>query len=161
LTGEKTFVANAHVADLLVVAARTSGREEDAEGVTLFVVEQGAKGLEATPTRLVDASLASRLRFEGVEVDADAVIGGVDAGRAPLACVLNSVRVGSASELIGVGAGALALTVGYLKTRKQFGQPIGAFQALQRERSTTFATKIKRREWRQPICVSHCGRSSF
>ena len=131
LTGEKTFVANAHVADLLVVAARTSGRMEDAEGVTLFVVDRGAKGLEAAPARLVDASLASRLRFEGVEVDADAVIGEVDGGRAPLARVLNAVRVGSASELIGVGAGAMALTVGYLKTRKQFGQPIGAFQALQ------------------------------
>jgi alkylation response protein AidB-like acyl-CoA dehydrogenase len=65
LTGEKTFVANAHVADLLVVAARTSGRAEDAEGVTLLVVERGAKGLQAAPARLVDASLASRLRFEG------------------------------------------------------------------------------------------------
>jgi len=131
LTGEKTFVANGHVADLFVVAARTSGRAEDAEGVTLFVVEKGAKGLEAAPARLVDASLASRLRFEGVEVDADAVIGEVDGGRASLARVLNAVRVGSASELLGVGAGAMALTVDYLKTRKQFGQPIGAFQALQ------------------------------
>ena len=131
LTGEKTFVANGHVADLFVVAARTSGRMEDAEGVTLFVVEKGAKGLEAAPARLVDASLASRLRFEGVEVDADAVIGEVDGGRASLARVLNAVRVGSASELLGVGAGAMALTVDYLKTRRQFGQPIGAFQALQ------------------------------
>jgi len=130
LTGEKTFVANGHVADLFVVAARTSGRAEDAEGVTLFVVERGAKGLEAAPARLVDASLASRLRFEGVEVDADAVIGEVDGGRASLARVLNAVRVGSSSELLGVGAGAMALTVDYLKTRKQFGQPIGAFQAL-------------------------------
>jgi alkylation response protein AidB-like acyl-CoA dehydrogenase len=129
LTGEKTFVANGHVADLLVVAAPTSGRAEDAEGVTLFVVERGANGLEAAPARLVDASLASR--FEGVEVDADAVIGEVDGGRAPLERVLNAVRVGSASELIGIGAGAMALTVDYLKTRKQFGQPIGAFQALQ------------------------------
>ena len=131
LTGEKTFVLNGHVADLFVVAARTSGRAEDAEGVTLFVVEKGAKGLEAAPARLVDASLASRQRFEGVEVDADAVIGEVDGGRASLARVLNAVRVGSASELLGVGAGAMALTVDYLKTRKQFGQPIGAFQALQ------------------------------
>jgi len=89
--------------------------------VTLFVVDRGAKGLEAAPVRLVDASLASRLRFEGVEVDADAVLGEVDGGRAPLARVLNAVRVGSASELIGVGAGAMALTVDYLKTRKQFG----------------------------------------
>ena len=99
--------------------------------MTLFVVDRRAKGLEAAPVRLVDASLASRLRFEGVEVDADAVLGEVDGGRAPPARVLNAVRVGSASELIGVGAGAMALTADYLKTRKQFGQPIGAFQALQ------------------------------
>jgi alkylation response protein AidB-like acyl-CoA dehydrogenase len=131
LTGEKAFVANGHVADLFVVAARTSERAEDAEGVTLFVVERGAKGLEAAPARLIDAGLASRLRFEGVEVDADAVIGEVDGGRVSLARMLNAVRVGSASELLGVGTGAMALTVDYLKTRKQFGQPIGAFQALQ------------------------------
>jgi alkylation response protein AidB-like acyl-CoA dehydrogenase len=84
------------------------------------------------PEAVTRNAFGSRLRFEGVEVDADAVIGEVDGGRAPLARVLNAVRVGSASELIGVGAGAMALTVNYLSTRKQFGQPIGAFQALQR-----------------------------
>ncbi len=131
LTGEKTFVAHGHVADLIVVAARTAGGPDDAEGVTLFLVERGAKGLGATPARLADASLAARVRFEGVEVDADAVIGEVDGGRATLARLLNAVRAGAAAELLGVGAGAMALTVDYLKTRKQFGQPIGAFQALQ------------------------------
>ena len=131
LTGEKTFVAHGHVADLIVVAARTAGGPDDAEGVTLFLVERGAKGVGATPARLADASLAARVRFEGVEVDADAVIGEVDGGRATLARLLNAVRAGAAAELLGVGAGAMALTVDYLKTRKQFGQPIGAFQALQ------------------------------
>ncbi len=131
LSGEKTFVAYGHVADLLIVAARTSGRPDDAEGVTLFLVERGAKGLEAAPARLADASLASKIRFEGVEVDADSVLGEVDGGRAPLARLLNAVSAGAAAELLGVGAGAMALTVDYLKTRKQFGQPIGSFQALQ------------------------------
>ena len=56
--------------------------------MTLFLVERGAKGLGATPARLADASLAARVRFEGVEVDADAVIGEVDGGRAPLARLL-------------------------------------------------------------------------
>jgi alkylation response protein AidB-like acyl-CoA dehydrogenase len=131
LTGEKTFVAHGHVADVIVVAARTSGRPDDAEGVTLFLVERGAKGLGATPARLADANLAARVRFEGVELDADAVIGDVDGGGTPLARLLGAVRAGAAAELLGVGAGAMALTVDYLKTRKQFGQLIGAFQALQ------------------------------
>ena len=131
LVGEKSFVALGHVADLLIVLARTSGAPGEMSGLTLFAVERGAAGLSATPERLADASLASRLRFEGVELDADAVIGEVDGGAAGLAKVLAAVRTGASAELLGVGAGAMALTVDYLKSRKQFGVHIGSFQALQ------------------------------
>ena len=79
LTGAKRFVTHGHVADLLIVAARTAGSDEDADGVTLFAVEKDAAGLTASPERLADASIAARLEFEGVEVTADAVIGEVDA----------------------------------------------------------------------------------
>ncbi|HEY0028157.1 MAG TPA: acyl-CoA dehydrogenase, partial [Allosphingosinicella sp.] len=67
----------------------------------------------------------------GVEVDADAVIGEVDAGRAPLDRLLRAGRTGASAELLGVGGGAMDMTVGYLKQRKQFGTLIGSFQALQ------------------------------
>jgi alkylation response protein AidB-like acyl-CoA dehydrogenase len=131
LTGRKQFVTHGHIADLLLVAARTTGSADDAEGITLFAVDSNAAGLTATPERLADASLAARIEFDGVEVDADAVIGEVDAGAAPLARLLRAGRTGASAELLGVGGGAMDMTVGYLKERKQFGVPIGSFQALQ------------------------------
>ena len=131
LTGAKQFVTHGHVADLLIVAARTAGSPDDADGVTLFAVPRDAAGLTASPERLADAGLAARMTFEGVEVDADAVIGEVDAGRDPLGRLLRAGRTGAAAELLGVGGGAMDMTVGYLKERKQFGVAIGSFQALQ------------------------------
>ena len=131
LSGKKQFVTHGHVADLLIVAARTAGSADDRDGVTLFAVDKGAAGLTATPERLADASIAARLEFDGVEVTADAVIGEVDAGRDPLDRLLRAGRTGAASEMLGVGGGAMDMTVDYLKQRKQFGVLIGTFQALQ------------------------------
>jgi alkylation response protein AidB-like acyl-CoA dehydrogenase len=125
LTGAKRFVVHGHAADLLLVAARTEG------GTTLFAVRKDATGLIASPERLADASIAAKLDFDGVEVDADAVVGEVDGGEAVLARILSAGRTGAAAELVGVGGGAMDMTVGYLKERKQFGVAIGSFQALQ------------------------------
>jgi alkylation response protein AidB-like acyl-CoA dehydrogenase len=125
LTGAKQFVAQGHVADLLLVAAATD------HGTTLFAVPAEAKGLTAEPQRLADASLAARLTFDGVELDADAVVGEVDQGDGPLARLLSAGRTGASAELLGVGGGAMDMTLSYLKERKQFGQVIGSFQALQ------------------------------
>ena len=131
LTGSKQFVTHGHVADVILVAARTAGAEDEPEGITLFAVERGAAGLDAAPERLTDASIAARLTFDGVEVDADAVVGEVDHGADPLARLLHAGRTGAAAELLGVGGGAMDMTVDYLKERKQFGVRIGSFQALQ------------------------------
>ena len=131
LSGRKQFVTHGHVADLLIVAARTAGGPNDAEGVTLFAVPRDTAGVDATPERLADASLAARVTFDNVQLDADAVIGDVDAGRTVLNRLLAAGRTGAAAELVGVGGGAMDLTVGYLKERKQFGTLIGSFQALQ------------------------------
>jgi len=125
LSGAKRFVVHGHVADLLIVAANTGG------GTTLFAVPNDATGLTATPERLTDSSIAARLTFAGVEVDADAVIGEVDQGDARLAAILSAGRVGASAEMAGVGGGAMDMTVAYLKDRKQFGVAIGSFQALQ------------------------------
>ncbi|HEU4961686.1 MAG TPA: acyl-CoA dehydrogenase family protein [Sphingomonas sp.] len=139
LTGAKQFVAYGHVADLIVVAARTSGSPADDEGITLFAVHKDAANLTNVPERLADSSIASRLTFDGVEVDADAVIGEVDAGAGRLNALLAAGRAGASAELLGVGVGAMDMTVGYLKDRKQFGQPIGSFQALQHRAAHLYA----------------------
>lgn len=139
LTGAKTFVAHGHVADLIIVAARTAGRPGDENGLTLFAVEKGAAGLSASPERLADASLAARLAFEGVEVDADAVIGEVDQGWTGLTRILSAGRAGASAEMLGVGGGAMDMTIGYLRERKQFGVPIGSFQALQHRAAHLYA----------------------
>ncbi|SEJ05658.1 Acyl-CoA dehydrogenase [Sphingomonas sp. OV641] len=139
LTGAKQFVQHGHIADVLIVAARTAGSADDDQGVTLFAVPKGAAGLTATAERLTDASLAARIEFEGVEVDADAVIGEVDAGRTPLARLVRAGQAGAAAEMLGVGTGAMDMTVNYLKERKQFGTLIGTFQALQHRASHLYS----------------------
>jgi alkylation response protein AidB-like acyl-CoA dehydrogenase len=139
LSGTKSFVQHGHVADLLIVAARSSGEPGDEDGVTLFALGKDAAGMTATPQRLVDASLASRFTFDGVTVDADAVIGEVGSGWVALSRTLDMVRTGAASELLGVAGGAMEMTLGYLRERKQFGVAIGSFQALQHRAAHLYA----------------------
>jgi len=131
LSGKKDFVLHGTSADMLVVAARTSGSDEDAEGITLFAVPKDAAGMSHDAVRLVDSSMATHTTFENVELDGDAVIGEVDGGRAVLNKMLLAGRVGAAAEGVGVARGAMDRTVDYLKQRKQFGKLIGEFQALQ------------------------------
>ena len=131
LTGAKDFVIHGTSADAIIVAARTSGSDSDADGVTLFAVPKDAAGIGHNAVRLVDSAIASHVRFDGVELDGSSVIGEVDGGRALLNKVLSAGRIGAAAEQTGVGGGAFAMTTAYLKTRKQFGKLIGEFQALQ------------------------------
>ncbi|MEP2735773.1 MAG: acyl-CoA dehydrogenase family protein [Erythrobacter sp.] len=131
LSGKKSFVIQGASADMLVVAARTSGDDSDDDGITLFAVPKDAANMSQDPVRLVDSSMASHVTFDGVELDGDAVIGEVDGGREVLNAVLNAGRIGSAAEGVGVARGAMDMTTDYLKQRKQFGKLIGEFQALQ------------------------------
>jgi len=131
LNGAKQFVVHGNSADVILVAARTSGSPGETQGLTLFAVEKGAGGLDVEATTLADSSKAARLGFDNVAVDADAVVGEVDGGWTPLTRALNAGRAGAASELVGVAAGASEMTFEYLKQRKQFGKLIGEFQALQ------------------------------
>lgn len=131
LNGAKTFVVDGHVADLLVVAARTAGGVDERKGVTLFLVDAKAAGLGVERTAMVDSRNAARLTFDDVDVTADAVLGEVDDGAALLDRVLSVGRSGLAAELVGAGAEVFGRTMDYLKQRKQFGRLIGEFQALQ------------------------------
>ena len=131
LKGIKQFVVQGASADMIVTAARTRGSPGDTEGLTLFAVPRDAVGIGIDNAALVDSSKAARLQFNDVQLDADAVIGDVDGGWAPLSAALAAGRAGAAAELVGVGSGASAMTLDYLRQRKQFGKHIGEFQALQ------------------------------
>jgi len=126
LSGVKTFVLDGHVADQLIVAARTS-----VHGVTLFLVDPRAPGVRIERTLMVDTHNAARLRFEAVRVEAGAVLGAVDAAGPMLDEVLDLGRVVVAAQLLGAADAVFALTLAYLKERKQFDRYIGEFQALQ------------------------------
>ena len=131
LSGAKQFVVQGASADVILVAARTAGSPGETQGLTLFAVDPDAKGMTIEDVALADGSKAARLKLDQVEVDADAVVGEVDGGWAPLSRALDAGRTGAAAELVGIAAGASEMTFDYLRQRKQFGRLIGEFQALQ------------------------------
>ena len=131
LVGDKAFVVDGHTAGLLIVAARTAGAAGERDGLTLFLVDPRTKGIAIERTAMVDSHNAARIRFDGVEVNADGVLGEVDQGGVLLEGVLNVGRGAVASEMVGVAEGVFGRTVDYLRERKQFGKAIGEFQALQ------------------------------
>ncbi len=131
LNGAKTFVIDGHLADLIIVAARTAGAPGEAKGITLFALERKTKGVLAERTSMVDSHNAARVEFDNVSVGGDAVLGEVDAGFDALDRILDAGRAVVAAGLEGAGEEAFERTVRYLRERKQFGRIIGQFQALQ------------------------------
>ena len=135
LSGEKTFVLDGHVADVLIVAARTSGDRDDRTGVTLFLVQADAFGVTRTRTIMVDSRNAARVRLDGAP---GIVLGPVDGGSDILDTVLDRARACLAAEMLGSASEAFERTVQYLKDRKQFGVAIGSFQALKHRAAQMF-----------------------
>ena len=138
LNGAKTFVLEGMAASVFVVSARTSGKPGDKAGVTLFLVPADAKGLSRKQLKLADSRGYAALTFAGVEVGADAVLGEADKGYELLEKVLDRARAGLSAEMLGSANQAFETTLDYLKTRVQFGQVIGSFQALQHRAAKMF-----------------------
>jgi alkylation response protein AidB-like acyl-CoA dehydrogenase len=138
LSGTKTFVLEGMAAGLLVVSARTSGKPGDSDGITLFLVSADAKGVSRKALKLADSRGAAVVAFDNVEVGADAVLGEADKGGALLEKVLDRARAGLSAEMLGSALQAFETTLDYLKTRVQFGQVIGSFQALQHRAAKMF-----------------------
>ena len=138
LTGRKVFVLDGHIAHKLIVAARTSGGDGDRAGITLFVVDAGAAGVARTRTTMVDSRNACIVELVGVAVGADAVLGRVDGGADVLDPTLDIARIGLAAEMLGSLQECFERTVEYLKTREQFGVPIGSFQGLKHRAANMF-----------------------
>lgn len=131
LDGEKSVVLHGGAADLLVVSARTDGGDTDARGITLVLVPRSAKGVTVTEARGVDAHRVANVRFSGVTVGRDAVIGAAGQGLPVIEEVVDYATVLLCAEAVGAIKYAHDATLDYLKTRRQFGVPIGTFQALQ------------------------------
>ncbi|MGD0431566.1 MAG: acyl-CoA dehydrogenase [Acetobacteraceae bacterium] len=138
LDGQKVFVLDGHVADVLIVAARTSGARDDQNGITLFLVPGNAPGVTRQRTIMIDSRNAAQIRLDNVSPGADAVLGRVDGGSDVLDRMLDRARVCLAAEMLGSAAEAFERTVQYLKDRKQFGVPIGSFQALKHRAAQMF-----------------------
>lgn len=138
LTGAKTFVPEGMAATNFIVPARTSGSGH--EGLTLFLVPADAAGVSRERLATVDSRGYANVRFDGVDVGADAVLGEVDGGGRLLEQVLDRARAGIAAEMLGTAAQAFDMTLEYLKTREQFGRVIGSFQALGHRAATLFTS---------------------
>ena len=130
ITGEKIQVLDGFVADALVVVARTSGDEADADGITLFLVAADAAGLAIERQRRVDARGAALVTLAAVEVDSAAIVGVEGQGAQLLEEVIDGATVGLCAEMLGSMQECFDRTLAYLKDRQQFGVPIGSFQAL-------------------------------
>ena len=131
LSGHKAVVFGAAAAGKLIVSARTGGDARDGDGVTLFAVDTDADGLTRRDYRTVDGLRASEVLLDGVKVGADAVIGPVGGGLPLLEEAIDHGTVAVCAEAVGAMKVLHDATHEYLKTRQQFGQPIGRFQVLQ------------------------------
>ena len=138
LSGSKTFVLDGNVADSLIVAARTSGESGDRDGITLFLVDAGAPGIEITRTRMTDSRNAANIAFNDVAVGSDDIVGAVGGGADVLDPTLDIARIGISAEMLGAALECFDRTVQYLKEREQFGVPIGSFQALKHRAANMF-----------------------
>lgn len=131
ITGEKCAVFDAPVADTIVVLARTAGSVRDREGLSLFLVERGASGLSRRDYRTQDGGRASELRFDGVRVGPEALVGELDGALPLVERVIDHGIAAVCAEAVGAMWAILEQTCDYLKVRRQFGQPLSGFQALQ------------------------------
>jgi len=138
LHGEKHFVLDGHAADRLVVSARTAGAEGDRDGVTLFLLDARAPGIRIRRQSMVDARSTAVVELTATPAGAGDVLGEMDHGATLLGDVIDRATVGLCAEMLGSMTQAFTMTVDYLKTRQQFGVPIGSFQALKHRAAKMF-----------------------
>ncbi len=139
LNGTKTMVLDGHIAEKLIIVARTSGQRDDTHGVTLFLVDRKTAGLEVQRLNMVDSRNVAQLTLRDVRVDRNAVLGEIDSGFDVLEKTLDVGRIGLAAEMLGNAQEVFDRIIDYLKTREQFGVLIGSFQGLQHRAATMYS----------------------
>ena len=133
IDGAKGVVSGAATADKLIVSARTRGATRDRDGIGLFIVDRGGDGVHLRDYRTVDGLRASEVSFEAATVDDDSVLGDPRDALPIVEAVAERAIAALCAEAVGVMDVIVRDTAEYLKTRKQFGRPIGAFQVLQHQ----------------------------
>ena len=131
INGKKSMVLNAESADKIVVVARTSGSQVDEEGISLFVVNADAEGIEKENFPTVDGLRASEIIFKDVKVESTSLIGEKDKGFSILQAVVNDAILALAAEAVGAMEVLYKDTVEYTQQREQFDHPLSDFQVLQ------------------------------
>ena len=129
LSGMKSVVFGAPTADRFIVSARTAGGSRDADGITLFLVDKDAAGLSVRSYPTADGLRAGEVTLDNTP--AEGALGEVDGGLAAVEKVVDSAIAAVSAEAVGLMGALNDMTLEYLKTREQFGQPIGRFQVLQ------------------------------
>ena len=131
LDGAKSLVIHGDCADKLIVSARLAGERRDRDGIGLFVVDADATGVSRRGYPTVDGLRAAEVALSGVRVGSDRILGELGKAFPLIAQVVDAAIAALAAEAVGAMAAMHEITVEYLKTRKQFGVPIGNFQVLQ------------------------------
>jgi alkylation response protein AidB-like acyl-CoA dehydrogenase len=138
LSGEKIQVLDGHTADGLIVSARTTGGQDNPDGITLFLVPQDAPGLTVTRQQRIDSRAVALVVLNGVKVGSESVVGTQGKGTQILSQVADRAIVGLCAEMLGGMTQIFDDTLAYLKTRQQFGVLIGTFQALKHRAARMF-----------------------
>jgi alkylation response protein AidB-like acyl-CoA dehydrogenase len=148
----KRVVLGAPQADLLVVSARSSGSPDDTHGISLFIVAANARGVTTTPYRNIDNQRAADVKLDGVQLRADALVGAEGGALAAIEEAVDFATALQCAEAVGAMQFANDTTLEYLKTRKQFGAPIGTFQVLQHRMVEMFVTVEQARSMTYLVC---------
>ncbi|MGB9498360.1 MAG: acyl-CoA dehydrogenase family protein [Dissulfuribacterales bacterium] len=131
IDGIKLFVPDAHVADIIICAARTSGRSYDREGITIFMVDAKSPGIELSPLKTIGGDKQFEVIFNKVKVSKSNILGSLDQGGAVLKDILKYAAICKCAEMVGGAQKVLEMASAYAKERRQFGKQIGSFQAIQ------------------------------
>jgi alkylation response protein AidB-like acyl-CoA dehydrogenase len=142
INGQKVFISNAHIADHVLIVCRTTKAESKHEGLTMIWVPREVEGMEIVPIETMGGRETNTLYLKDVEAPEGAVLGEVDQGWTQLMAGLNVERLILAATMLGIAQRAFDDALSYAKERKQFGRPIGSFQALQ-HRFADLATELE------------------
>ena len=145
ISGEKQLVLNGPSADLLLVSARSGGAERDRQGVELFVVDADTNGIRRRDYPTIDGLRAADITFDNVRVDGTSRMGNPDTSIDAIETVTDEAIIACCAEAVGIMEVLVRDTVEYARTRKQFGTPIGKFQALQHRMVDMFVAQEQSR----------------